>query len=128
MLKDSAGLPVPYFPVELYGRCLSELWMKSRLCKRADANGVCVLTGVPRAEGLQVLCGTDMPPEFVPALTPERQKVAAGNARFIFKAPAGKGNFMYVEPVNLAPDRNEQTVEITLLTLEEMKARKPSPK
>ncbi len=54
----------------------------------------------------------------LPALTPEQQKIAAGNARFY---PAES-------PVNLAPDRNEQTIEVTLLTFEEKTAQKDSPK
>ena len=120
VLKDSAGMPVPYFPVELRHGCLTELWSKCRLCKRTDANGICVLKDVPRSEGMTLYLSPDYdaPPEFVPALTPEGQKVAAGNARFKPVEP----------PVKLAPERNEQTIEMTLLTLKEMEAQKASPK
>jgi outer membrane lipoprotein-sorting protein len=120
VLKDSAGQLVPYFPVELRHGCLTELWSKCCLRKRTNANGVCVLTSVPRSEGMTLNLSPDnqVPAEFVPALTPEQQKMTAENARFKSVEP----------PVKLAPERNDETIEVILLTKEESAAQKASQK
>ncbi len=120
VLRDSSGMPVPYYPVQLMGGCMNIYWSNCRMLKWTDPNGVCVLSGVPRSEGLMLWlpASSTNVPQFAKPLTPEQQTLAAQSAKFLF------GQL----PVKLAPERNEQTIEMTLLTLEEMKAQKPAPK
>jgi len=53
---DSAGRPLPYFPVEIRSSkgSISTEWKRKNLSKRTDVNGCCIIENIPNVEGLEI--------------------------------------------------------------------------
>jgi hypothetical protein len=122
VLKDSAGLPVPHFPVELRGPIRAEEWMNRYARKRTDTNGVCVFKDVPQADGMQLFLEPPSAHPVVPfaVAVPEEEKKRIDAEHKKYRP--------VMVPVNLEPDKKEQKMEVTILTWEERKAQDAAKK
>jgi len=111
-VRNSAGEPVPYFPVELRGKGIPLGWIVSRLRVRTDAEGRCIFKNVPRADDLHLRCfaQTRIPNEQISA---EVQRTVEGYKQ--------RYDAIIDVPVNLSPDKTTYAIDATLLTREENK-------
>lgn len=116
-LKNTAGEPLPYFPVEVRGvpGSISSEWMADKkLQQRTDKNGYCKLTEVPDIENLRIVMwgGDDVWNE-----TLSKEQVEKIKTKY--------KKYKWTEvPVELISGRKEYKVEVTILTNEEYEQKK----
>ncbi|MHC4560755.1 MAG: MSCRAMM family protein, partial [Planctomycetota bacterium] len=111
-LKNTAGEPLQYFPVEVRGTpgSISSQWRADKkLEQRTDERGYCRFTKVPDVESLRlVMWGGDS--LFNDILSKEEAKKISKEYR----------KYKWTEvPIELIPGRKEYKVEVTILTSEE---------
>jgi len=116
-LKNTAGEPLPYFPVEVRGvpGSISSQWRADKkLNQRTDKNGYCKLTEVPKVDSLKlVMWGGDG----VWNETLNKEQVEKIKKKY--------KKYKWTEvPIELVPGRKEYKVEVTILTNEEYEQRK----
>ncbi|HIJ51600.1 MAG TPA: carboxypeptidase regulatory-like domain-containing protein [Planctomycetes bacterium] len=116
-LKNTAGEPLPYFPVEVRGApaTISSQWRADKkLDQRTDERGYCRFTKVPNVESLRLVMwgGNSL---FNDILSKEE----AQNIEDKYK------KYKWTEvPVELIPGRKEYKVEVTILTSEKYEQKK----
>ena len=116
-LNNTAGEPLPYFPVEVRGTpgSISSQWRADKkLDQRTDERGYCRFTEVPNVESLRLVMwgGNSL---FNDILSKEK----AQNIEDKYK------KYKWTEvPIELIPGRKEYKVEVTILTNEEYEQRK----
>jgi len=114
VLKNAAGEPIKYFSVGLQGRGISHEWRINELTEITDANGRCVISGVPNVEDLKLRLNNTLSGEELKLLTQEERNIAGANRRY---------KSMRV-PVQLVPGKKEYRIEVTVPTEEEYKCQK----
>jgi hypothetical protein len=107
-LRNTAGEPVKYFPIQVCGKWLNHRWSKEKLSKRTDSQGRCIITKVPRIKGLQLLLW------YLRTISPE----PLSEEQRRFKEENRKYERMQV-PIKLQPSKKEYKISVTLLTREE---------
>ncbi len=117
-VRNSAGQPLPYFPVEVRGDGISLGWQWAKLQLRSDAQGRCTFTGVPRANNLhlRLYSGTTKPDE---NLDDAVRKIAEEY----------KNQYQAIIdlPIELRPGRTTFTLDATVPTREEYREQKNKP-
>jgi len=117
-LKNTAGEPLPYFPVEVRGApgSISSQWAADKkLEQRTDKNGYCKLTEVPKVENLGLVMSGSRDRVWNDTLSSEEAKKISKEYR--------KYKWTKV-PVELVPGRKEYKIEVTILTNEEYEREK----
>lgn len=116
-LKNTAGEPLPYFPVEVRGApaTISSQWRANKkLDQRTDERGYCRFTEVPKVDSLKLVMwgGNGV---FNDILSKEEAKNIEDKYQ----------KYKWTEvPIELIPGRKEYKVEVTILTNEEYEQRK----
>ncbi|HCO96985.1 MAG TPA: hypothetical protein DIU00_24110 [Phycisphaerales bacterium] len=116
-LKNTAGEPLPYFPVEVRGApgTISSQWeADKKLKQRTDKNGYCKFTEVPKVEDLRlVMWGSGG--VWNETLSEEQ----------VEKIKKKYKKYKWTEvPIELIPDQKEYKIEVTILTNEEYEQKK----
>ena len=116
-LKNTAGEPLPYFPVEVRGTpgSISSQWRADKkLNQRTDERGYCRFTEVPNVDSLKlVMWGGDS----VWNETLSKEQVEKIQTKY--------KKYKWTEvPVELISGRKEYKVEVTILTNEEYEQKK----
>jgi protocatechuate 3,4-dioxygenase beta subunit len=117
-LKNTAGEPLPYFPVQVRGApgSISSQWAAAKkLEQRTDKNGYCKLTEVPKVEDLGLVMSGSRDGVWNDTLSREEAKKISKEYR--------KYKWTKV-PVELVPGRKEYKIEVTILTNEEYEQKK----
>lgn len=112
-LRNTAGKPVKYFPIQVLARGLNHRWSEEKLSKRTDGQGRCIITEVPRIKDLQLLLWYLRTIRAEP-LSQEQRK---------FKEENRKYERMQV-PIKLQPSKKKYKISVTLLTHEEYQRKK----
>jgi len=114
-VKNTQGKPVVHYPVELSGTSStpSPEWQDhGRLTQRTDMEGRCKFTEAPNLEGLRLVVGRAH--IFNDALSKEEaEKAKRENARYQWT----------IVPIDVKPGQKEYRIEVTLLTVEELKTK-----
>jgi outer membrane lipoprotein-sorting protein len=111
VIKDAAGEPLPYFPVEVRGAAgsISSQWAADKkLGKRTDERGYCKLVEVPNVESLRLVAwgGASV---WNDSLGKEQaKKIREKYAKYEWKEV----------PLQVVPGQKEYRIEMTLLTIE----------
>lgn len=123
VLMDTAGNPLPYFPVEIRAdESLSTQWVIERgFHQRTDANGSIRFTQVPQMKALRLTCSWVLEPTISDkAQTPEMQE-------YFKQLQQNYHQYHWTDAaVPLVPGQKKYQMTITILTEEEYKQQKES--
>lgn len=116
-LKNTAGEPLPYFPIGVRGApgSISSQWKADKKLKqRTDKQGYCKFTEVPNVEDLRIVMwgGSDVWND--PLSKEEAKKIRKEYEKYKWTEA----------PIEVAPRKKEYKVKVTLLTNEEDKCKK----
>jgi len=123
VLTDSAGRPLPYFPVEIRAdESFSAQWKHDRqLHKRTDADGRITFTNVPEMKGLRLVCSYFLNPITDRSETEEMKQ-------YLQELEQTYEIYHWNEtPVPLEPGRKDYDMHVMILTEEEHRRQKSLP-
>jgi hypothetical protein len=107
-LQNTAGQPIRYFPVEVRSVSINHIWRREKLMARTDAQGKCVIEGVPRVKELTLTLGSSAIIRGE-TLTEEQRAVINENRKYKQTSV----------PVELKSGKKEYDIIVTLLTRDE---------
>jgi hypothetical protein len=107
-LKNTAGEPVKYFPVEVRSVSINHFWSREKLTARTDAQGQCVIEGIPKVEELTINLRSSARIKGE-TLTEEQRAIINENRKY-------KQTDV---PINLNSGKKKYEIAITLLTRDE---------
>lgn len=123
LLVDSAGNPLPYFPVEIRtdnGPIPTQWQQERRLKQRTDENGIVRFINAPEMPGLRLTCSTAVGHISDRSETEEMRQ-------YFEQLESDYSNYAWTEiAVPLVPEQMKYSMRITLLTNEESELRKHS--